>query len=218
MTVGLAIFDSDGVLVDSEGLAADAMAAMATSPGLPMSSADARVAFRGGRTQDCVEAISARLGRELPQAFTCDDRALLASALRTHLQPMPGARELPASLRVPFCVASSGAREQIERSPGVTGLLEHVSAHLFGGYEVGHSRSDPQWLLHAARTIGVAPGQCLVVEGSAPGLCAGIAAGMQGVALLTEGADPRFAARIDVISTVSVLPELFDRRHQRVTA
>lgn len=218
MAIGLVIFDCDGVLVDSEGLAAEAMAAMATEHGVPMSSDEALVAFRGGRMQDCVDAISERRGSALAQTFTSDYRAQLAALMRARLQPMHGARELLASLRLPFCVASSAPREKIELGLGVTGLLDHVAPHIFSAYEVGHWKPDPRLFLHAARTMGVSPGDCVVVEDSEHGLRAGLAAGMHVVALRTEGVDARFDTRIEVVDSLSALPDLLARVRQPASA
>jgi HAD superfamily hydrolase (TIGR01509 family) len=106
-------------------------------------------------------------------------RLRMAEAFRLRLQPMPGARELLASLTLPFCVASSGPRAKIELSLSLTGLAPLVNGRIFSSYDVGTWKPEPGIFLHAAAALGVAPSECAVVEDSEPGVRAGLAAGMR---------------------------------------
>ena len=71
--------------------------------------------------------------------------------------------------------------------------------------DVERGKPDPEGYLLAARRLGVAPADCVVVEDSPPGVAAGKAAGMRVVALLTTypavaltGADARLGALADL--------------------
>jgi sugar-phosphatase len=51
--------------------------------------------------------------------------------------------------------------------------------------EVTHGKPDPEGYLAAAKHLGVAPPDCLVIEDAPPGIAAANAAGMQSIALTT---------------------------------
>lgn len=179
MTIDAVIFDCDGTLVDSELLANTILVECAARCGLQLSVEEAMQRYVGGRMADCVADLEARFGRRLPDDFVSDFRTRTAAAFRVGLKPVEGARELLQALRVPFCVASSGPAEKIELSLGVTGLLPFFTRdRIFSAYDVGCWKPDPGLFLHAARTMGIAPTRCAVVEDSLPGINAGIAARM----------------------------------------
>lgn len=180
MRIDAVIFDCDGTLVDSEVLANTVLVDFAASFGLHMSVEEAMQSYVGGRMADCVADIERRLGHKLPESFVPELRARTAAAFRTHLQPVAGARALLAHLHVPFCVASSGPREKIELSLGVTGLAGCFAAdRIFSAYDVGFWKPDPRLFLHAAQAMDVLPAHCAVVEDSLPGIRASLAARMQ---------------------------------------
>lgn len=180
MHIDAVIFDCDGTLVDSEVLANATLVEFAVSFGLHMSVAEAMHKYVGGSMADCVADIESRLGHPLPETFVPKLRARTAAAFRTYLKPVAGAHELLARLHIPFCVASSGPREKIELSLGVTGLARFFAAdRIFSAYDVGFWKPDPRLFLHAAHAMGASPDRCAVVEDSLPGIGAGLAAGMQ---------------------------------------
>lgn len=214
MAVKLVIFDCDGVLVDSEGLSGDVLVEVSTEHGLPMLAEEAISTFRGMRMQECVDAIEAALGRRLPERFVGDYRDRVAAAFRDRLRSIDGAVDVISTMSLPFCVASSGPRDKIESSLAIAGLRPHFGDRIFSAYEVGHWKPDPRLFLHAASVMGVEPADCLVVEDSLPGLRAGVAAGMQVVALRTFGVDPLLAGDVEVIETLSQLQAVLMRRQR----
>jgi HAD superfamily hydrolase (TIGR01509 family) len=172
------IFDCDGTLVDSERIGVEVLADVAAVTGCVLDVDRLLPELRGLKMSECVAYIEAHCGVKLPGDFVPQVRRQTASEFRRRLQPMAGARELLASLRVPFCVASSGPREKIELSLSVTGLRSLFGDRIFSAYEVDSWKPDPGLFLHAAAALGVPPESCGVVEDSDPGIAAGIAAGM----------------------------------------
>jgi HAD superfamily hydrolase (TIGR01509 family) len=206
--VDAVIFDCDGTLVDSESLGNEVLVECAAEQGLKMTPAEALRRFRGGRMSDCVAEIEALLGRRLPADFVPELRRRTAVAFRQRLRPVPGALELVRSLRSILAVASSGPREKMELSLSLTGLLPYFAGRIFSAYEIDSWKPDPGLFLHAARTLGVPPSRCAVVEDSLPGVLAGVAAGMTVFALqLEESADP-LPAGVRVVGALSELRTL----------
>lgn len=177
------IFDSDGTLVDSEHLLNEVLVERAAAFGIALTLEEAIARFRGARMADSIAYLEGLAGKSLPKSFESDLRKRLAEVLTSRLHPVDGALELVRSLRVPFCVASNAPRAKVELCLKVTGLQPYFEDRIFSSYEVGLFKPDPGLFLHAARSLGVSPGRCAVVEDSAPGIHAGLAAGMAVFAL-----------------------------------
>jgi HAD superfamily hydrolase (TIGR01509 family) len=104
--------------------------------------------------------------------------AAVCAALAAELRPMPGIRELLASLQVPYCLASSSGGARIALSLQLAGLTEYFDGRIFGTELVVHGKPAPDLFLHAARAMAAPPERCLVIEDSDPGIAAARAAGM----------------------------------------
>ncbi|HET7558139.1 MAG TPA: HAD-IA family hydrolase [Rhodanobacteraceae bacterium] len=209
MPIDAVIFDCDGTLVDSELLANEVLVEYAAGFGVPITLEEALQCYVGGKMADCVADMERRLGRKLPDSFVPELRARTAEIFRERLQAMEGAAEMLEALQVPCCVASSGPREKIELSLGLTGLLPRFEGRIFSAYEVGHWKPDPRLLLHAAEAMGVPPKHCAVVEDSLPGIRAGLAAGMTTFAFRWRGALPESAIALERLQD---LPRLIAAR------
>ena len=101
------------------------------------------------------------------------------------LDPMPGVAELFDLLdahAVPRCVVTSGYREYAERILKLIGVRDRV-AFVITADDVEHGKPSPDPYLQAADRLSVAPEQMMVLEDSANGCRAGIAAGAFTVAV-----------------------------------
>lgn len=179
MTVGLIIFDCDGVLVDSERISCRCTAEVLGEAGFEVGE-DAVLAKYMGLSDESMKArIEAEWGLALPVDFTEAIQQRTLSAFETLLQPVDGVEAVLDVLTSPRCVASSGTPERIRRALSVTGLLSRFEPHLFSAAMVEQGKPAPDLFLHAATRLGVAPSQCVVIEDSTFGVKAGKAAGMR---------------------------------------
>jgi HAD superfamily hydrolase (TIGR01509 family) len=175
----LLIFDCDGVLVDSEPIAARSLAAAAREEGLALSADDCLARFTG-LSLDCVlAALAADLGRPLAADFRTRLEARDRAAFAAELRAVPDVAAVIARLPFRRCVASSGSPEKIRYTLGLTGLLPLFEPHLFSAREVAAGKPAPDLFLHAAARMGVDPARCLVIEDAEPGVRAARAAGMR---------------------------------------
>jgi HAD superfamily hydrolase (TIGR01509 family) len=177
--MGLIIFDCDGVLVDSEIIAHQLLAQMMTDLGHPMTTAESVNKFAGRSLADTLPRLEAILGRSIPDNLSHRYSALLLERLRRDLKPVPGVKAAIGALPYPRCVASSSSVERIHLSLEVTGLASLFRSNIFSATQVAHGKPEPDLYLFAARTMAVAPDDCVVVEDSALGVAAGCAAGMK---------------------------------------
>ena len=189
----LVIFDCDGVLVDSEPLSNRALSEALREIGLPLSVEQTTAAFKG-RSWRSVEAhVAELLGGGVPPSLHPDYVARRDAAFRAGLRAVPGVEAaLDALDGTPACVASSGDHNKMRLTLGMTGLLERFEGRIFSATEVEHGKPAPDLFLHAARSMGVAPRDCVVVEDSPVGVEAARAAGMRVLGFGIDGGDARF--------------------------
>lgn len=171
------IFDLDGTLVDSEGLCNQAF--LDLLPDLDDTVDSLTLRYRGLKLDLILADLEARLRYPLPSTFEDRYRARVADLFTEKLKPNPGAEEMLDKLGVPRCVASSAPRRKILHALELTGLARHFGERIYSSYEVGSWKPDPGLFLYAARSMGHAPGRCIVVEDSEVGLRAAAAAGMR---------------------------------------
>jgi HAD superfamily hydrolase (TIGR01509 family) len=208
MPIEAVIFDCDGTLVDSETLADEVLVECVRPHGLELTVAEVHARFRGRKMADCVAELEREIGGALPADFVPGFRVRCAEVFRHRLKAIDGALATIQHLPVPYCVASSGPREKIELSLGVTGLLPYFKDRIFSSYDIGSWKPDPGLFLHAASAMKVAPDRCAVVEDSAPGLQAGAAAGM--VVFAFVKADAPFPHAMTGVRVLRRLSELLD--------
>lgn len=179
--VGLVIFDCDGVLVDSERLTVAVEARMLTEFGWPITPEEVVRRFVGGSSEAMLAEIERHLGVGLTEEFDRRSSEEIVAAFHAELQPVDGVRELVEALHlqgVPTCVASSGSHRKMGLTLGLTGLRQLFAGRIYSASEVGRGKPWPDLFLHAARTMGVEPTRCAVVEDSINGCRAALAAGM----------------------------------------
>jgi HAD superfamily hydrolase (TIGR01509 family) len=96
------------------------------------------------------------------------------------LKPIAGVRAAVEALAAhPRCVASSSSLERIGMSLTATGLLDLFAGRIYSATLVARSKPAPDVFLHAARSMGAAPADCVVIEDSLPGVTGAVAAGMR---------------------------------------
>ena len=199
------LFDCDGVLVDSERVAVECIVDFAARYGARFEFDEALERFTGARMADNLRDIEARGDCTLPDDFERKLRSRMAVEFESRLEPMDGAAALIEDLEVPYCVVSNGPRSKMEVTLRIAGLLEHFAGRIVSAYEVGVWKPDPGLFLHAARMLGTSPERCAVVEDSDYGIAAGVEAGMQVFALVSEG---RARSVPDGVVAVGSLAEL----------
>jgi HAD superfamily hydrolase (TIGR01509 family) len=174
------IFDCNGVLVDSEAIAARVAAEEFTRVGIPMTPEMVSRYFLGRRPADMLAAVEAAIKRKLPSSFAGGLAVAILHRLRAELRPMPHAAHALTWLRGPKCVASSSPPDRVRVSLQMTGLARFFE-QLFSASEVANGKPAPDLFLHAASRMGARPRDCIVVEDSPAGVTAAVAAGMMAV-------------------------------------
>ncbi len=179
MSFDLIIFDCDGVLVDSEPIANRVFTDALRELGLDWSYGEVCSRFIGLSMSRCVQLIEETLDHPVPDVFLDELQSRTFEAFRREgLEAVPGVAEVIEALKIPICVASSGEIEKMRATLGMTGLLSRFEGRMFSAEQVAHGKPAPDLFLFAARSCGVEPERCAVIEDSVPGVQAGVAAQM----------------------------------------
>jgi HAD superfamily hydrolase (TIGR01509 family) len=209
----LVIFDCDGVLVDSEIISNEVLARALTREGLPTMLIEARRDYQGLLLTDVVSRAQARLGRALSPGWLAEFERDRAAAFRNELKPVEGAAEAVtaiAAARIAVCVASQGSLEKTRRSLELTGLRSlFPERSLFSAESVPRGKPHPDLFLQAASVMGATPARCAVVEDTASGVTAAVAAGMRTIGY-TGDSDPVALQRAgaELLDSLDQLPAL----------
>ncbi len=189
----LVIFDCDGVLVDSEPISNEVLAAVLTRCGLPTTTAEALATYKGMILADVLARAQARLGRPLPVDFVERYERRRAEEFRRRLRAVRDADTAVRALSgagIPVCVATQGKPDKTELTLGLTGLRELFAPDaVFTAYGVPRGKPFPDLFLHAAASVGASAACTVVVEDTPIGVRAGVAAGMRVLGYAAD-ADP----------------------------
>jgi len=209
----LVIFDSDGVLVDSEPIANRILNECLEAIGLPLSLEETSRAFQGRTLPVCLQIIEEVLGHPAPEGFLDDLQRRTFAAFREELKPVPGVVEALDRIPWPTCVASSGDLLKTRTTLTLAGLIVRFEGRMFSALDVPRGKPAPDLFLFAAESMGAAPERTAVVEDSPVGIQAARAAGMTpfGYAARTEQASLREAGAAAVFQDMADLPELLQR-------
>jgi D-ribulokinase len=222
----LVIFDCDGVLVDSELIALGVMRRRLSEAGLRLTDQETRERFLGRRLDSAMLRIEAELGAPLPEAFPADFSREILLAFERELKGVEGVRQAVEGLRARVCVASSSGHDRLRHSLKLAGYEALFAPNIFSAAEVEEGKPSPDLFLHAARVMGVAPKDCLVIEDSIAGVAAGRAAGMRVFGFVGAshflppdvGADLTAAGAELLFNDMARLPDLVAARAARADA
>jgi HAD superfamily hydrolase (TIGR01509 family) len=179
------IFDFDGVIVDSESVANEALAEVLRGQGHDVTADEALARYSGLRWSDCHRRIEQESGRRFDsEALGALVDAAIAARTAEVLAIDGLAPFLEAQAHRKVAIASSSEPAWLHGSLARLGLAHHFGDRVFSAAGFARGKPHPDIYLHAARALGVAPEQCLVVEDHPVGVAAGAAAGMTVIALL----------------------------------
>jgi HAD superfamily hydrolase (TIGR01509 family) len=207
----LVIFDCDGVLVDSEPIAARLTAESVSELGWAMSAELAKAEFLGDTHANIVRRIEQKLGRSVPADWAARSQSRLFAALERELSPVAGVKsaiERLTAAGVTLAVASQGSHQKMQLTLGVTGLLPFFEGRIFSAAQVAHPKPAPDLFLLAASTLAFEPEQCAVIEDSTRGVKAALAAGMRVLGYTASvGAAAMQAAGAELIDDLAQIPD-----------
>jgi len=194
-----AIFDLDGLLIDSEPIWRRVERRVFAEIGVDLSEDDCRSTM-GLRC----DAVVAKWYRERPWQGPTPEQvqarleAGVCELIRAEGEPMPGlehAINLAESAGLRLAVASSSCLEIIDAALARLDIADRFAARCSAA-GLAEGKPHPAVFLNAADALSVDPGRCIAFEDSLPGVDAAVAAGMTVIAVPDPVVDPApFAVR-----------------------
>ncbi len=204
------IFDLDGTLLDSEPAYQRAGELVCNRYGATFS-LELKRAIMGGDTMSGAQFVVDALKLPLSADAYLAERERELELLFPSVEPMPFAVRLVSALRargVPIAVATSGHASITEAKLAHQPFLRALSVRVCGDDpRLRRGKPAPDIFLLAARDLGAAPERCIVVEDSALGMQAALAAEMHTVALVDRRyfSDETFLAASQLIHSLDEL-------------
>lgn len=202
------ICDCDGVLIDSETIAADVLVRELEARWPGVAARPIVLPLLGLRTERVLDCASARVGRALADSdIEAIRRSVEAAAVQVPI--VDGIDAALARIDLTIACASNSRRHYVDAALRRTGLKRFFGERLFCADGVARPKPAPDVYLAAAQALGVAPSQCLVVEDSATGVTAASAAGMTVLGFVGGGhASPRQVDALRAIGARRVFDDM----------
>jgi beta-phosphoglucomutase family hydrolase len=180
-----AIFDWDGVIVDSSRQHAESWELLARQTGHALPPGHFERSF--GMTGKRIFAEILKWPGDVAEYALLKEKFYRDIVAETGIEPLPGVREFLGGLHqagISCAIGSSTPRENIDFVLKIVKLGDHFS-HIVAGEDVPHGKPDPEVFLLCARRLGFAPNRCVVFEDAHVGIQAARAAGMKVVGVAT---------------------------------
>lgn len=182
-----ALFDWDGVLVDSKVLHQAAWDQVAAEFGFPHGPDDFGRHFGSQNRRAIADILRWTSDDGLIERISARKESIYRERLGEADIWMPGSAAFVESLvsrGVPCAVVSSSPRANIDVVLGRGGLRDRFRA-IITAEDTSIGKPEPEGFLLGAARLGLEPARCVVFEDAPAGIQAGLAGGMRVVALTT---------------------------------
>ena len=219
----LIIFDCDGVLVDSEIIAAQVESRLLTDAGYPISTEEMGERFSGMTWKNILLEVEREASIPLSASLLEKSEKLLDARLERDVKVIEGVKLALSRLTTPRCICSNSSSARLEMMLTKVGLKPYFEGHVYSAKDLGADRVKPKpdIFLHGAKQFNVSPDRAVVIEDSVHGIRGARAAGMRVIGftgashtypshadrLTDAGAETVIARMQDLPATIEALSE-----------
>lgn len=219
----LIIFDCDGVLVDSEIIAAQVESRLLTEAGYPISVEEMGERFSGMTWKNILLEVEREASIPLSATLLEKSEKLLDARLARDVKVIEGVKFALSRLTTQRCICSNSSSARLDMMLTKVGLKPYFESHVYSAKDLGADRVKPKpdIFLHGAKQFAVSPDRVVVIEDSVHGITGARAAGMRVIGFtgashsypshadkLTEaGAETVISRMQDLPATIAALSE-----------
>ncbi|MFI5240770.1 MAG: HAD family hydrolase [Candidatus Saccharimonadia bacterium] len=181
-----AVFDMDGLLIDSEPFWRKSHIEILGKYGFILTDDDVRT-MAGHRTDEVVQNWKDRFGWKEPNNQIIEEQIVqnVKELISLNGFALPGVYtliDLFESKKIPMAVASSSSPDLINAVLIHLNIKKHMSV-IHSAKQEEFGKPHPGVFLTTAKKLDISPGECLVFEDSPSGVQAAISAGMKCIAV-----------------------------------
>ena len=179
--INLVIFDCDGVLMDSEAIAAEAELSIYRKYGLKLDAEEFAARFAGSASVNILKELEKDL--ELPVSVSMLDEIIATVDERcgNDAPMMSGADRVLDMFDQPRCICSNSPQNRLKAMLGRVGLYDRFRPYIYSSkdFDPPANKPKPDVFLKALEEFDVLPANAVIVEDSVHGVAAGLAAGVR---------------------------------------
>jgi len=181
------IFDFDGVLVDSEKLVGRAFAQYLKDRNVPFSEEEFAL-YAGKKTIHIIQELSVKFNIENQKNFFDDIMKIALDIFVNELTPVPGAENFLKNSNCNFFIGSNSMKERILIGLKKVNFESYFKEDKIFSFDmVSNPKPEPDVYLKVIETYKLNKDETIIIEDSAVGVMAGVAAGVKVIGLTAGG-------------------------------
>ena len=181
------IFDFDGVLVDSEILVAKAFAKYMQNSGIDIDEKEF-ASLAGKKTVQVIDILSKKYSIQDQQKFFTDIMDIGSNIYKKELATVKGAYDFVRNLKLNIFIGSNSMKERIIDGLQRVKLDKYFKPEQVYSFDlVDNPKPDPDVYLKALEDNNLIKTETIIIEDSAVGVMAGVAANVKVIGLTAGG-------------------------------
>ena len=181
------IFDFDGVLVDSEILVAKAFAKYMQNFGIDIDEKEF-ASFAGKKTVQVIDILSKKYSIKDQEKFFTDIMEIASNIYKKELTTVKGAYDFVSNLKFNMFIGSNSMKERIIDGLQRVKLKKYFKPEQVYSFDlVDNPKPDPDVYLKALEDNNLIKTETIIIEDSAVGVMAGVAADVKVIGLTAGG-------------------------------
>ena len=181
------IFDFDGVLVDSEILVAKAFAKYMQNFGIDIDEKEF-ASFAGKKTVQVIDILSKKYSIKDQEKFFTDIMEIASNIYKKELTTVKGAYDFVSNLKLNMFIGSNSMKERIIDGLQRVKLNKYFKPEQVYSFDlVDNPKPNPDVYLKALEDNNLIKTETIIIEDSAVGVMAGVAANVKVIGLTAGG-------------------------------
>lgn len=177
------LFDCDGVLIDTEIVAAEVVSGWLNTQGMNITVDDFILNYTGKTFTDIIGILKAE--KYLPESLdTLTIVPTLDRGIKDNMRPINGVHQMLASIKTPVSAVSNSAKDYVLEALDMLQVGEQFGGRVFSAEMVPKGKPNPAVYELALETLGLNKEEVIVVEDSVAGVTASVGAGLKTIGYL----------------------------------